>query len=197
MRSILVALIAWLAPATAIAAEKDAADAHAFDQKPGSIGFVASAALGDGLRFDNPYRLSTVLGSDAQSLSRSAAYVDLGATALFGAPYGIRHGIALRWSIAVEGIAQSALAPTYVAWKRWRAFAGYGRLGPSIVLAPNGTWGAEAALGAIWFARAGIGVSAELLGDVFYGAGTREVATPAYPILSGEIGIVVDYEVLP
>ena len=45
--------------------------------------------------------------------------------------------------------------------------------------------------------RAGIGVGAELVGDVFYGAGTREVEHPAYPVLSAQIGVTGTYEVLP
>ena len=40
-------------------------------------------------------------------------------------------------------------------------------------------------------------VAAEIVGDVFYGAGTREVATPAYPVLSAQLGLVLAVEVLP
>jgi hypothetical protein len=192
----IAALVALLAPVRALAAEKDEG-ARAFETKPGAFALHFSTALGDGLRFNNPYRLSTVLGSDAQSLSRSAAYVDVGAAMLIGAPYGLRHGIALRWSIAVEGVSQSAMAPTYEIWKRWRSFAAYGRVGPSIVLTPDSTWGFEGAAGGVWLVRGGLGVTAEIVGDVFYGAGTRDVATATYPMLSGEIGLVVDYEVLP
>jgi hypothetical protein len=45
--------------------------------------------------------------------------------------------------------------------------------------------------------RAGLGLAAELVGDVFYGAGTREVATPAYPVLSAQAGLWLSWEVLP
>jgi hypothetical protein len=37
----------------------------------------------------------------------------------------------------------------------------------------------------------------EGVGGLFYGAATREVAYPAYPIVSGQAGLVVSYEVLP
>jgi hypothetical protein len=190
-----VAALGLFLPSFARAADKD--DARAFETKPGAFALMLTSALGDGLRFNNPFRLATVLGSDAQSLSRSATYVDLGAAMVVGAPYGLRHGIALRWSIAVEGISQVAAAPTYQLWKRWSAFAAYGRAGPSFVLGPDSTWGLEGAAGGVWFVRGGLGVTAEIVGDVFYGAGTRDVATATYPMLSGEIGLVIDYEVLP
>jgi len=64
------------------------------------------------------------------------------------------------------------------------------------VLTPDTTWGLEAAAGGIWFARAGVGVAAELVGDLFYGAGTREVAHPAYPILSAQAGLWLSWEAL-
>jgi hypothetical protein len=190
----ILALLASLAPRGARAADERV---DAFATKPGAIAVLVSTMAGDGLRFNDPYRLATVLGSDAQSVSRSATYLDVGAALLVGAPYGLRHGVALRWSIAVEGVAQSAIAPSYELWRRWRAWAAYGRLGPSLVLNPDTTWGLEASCGGIWFVRGGVGLTAEIVGDVFYGAGTRDVATPAYPMLSGEIGVTFDYEVLP
>ena len=42
-----------------------------------------------------------------------------------------------------------------------------------------------------------LGVRAELVGDVFYGAGTVERRVPAYPMLSVAVGLVFVYEVLP
>ena len=100
-------------------------------------------------------------------------------------------------SFALEGVRQGVFTPAYLAWRRWRSWALYGRAGVPIVLSPDATWGLEAGGGAVWFARAGIGVAAEVVGDVFYGAGTREVARPAYPVLSAQLGVVVAYEVLP
>jgi hypothetical protein len=66
-----------------------------------------------------------------------------------------------------------------------------------IVLTPDTTFGMEGAAGGVWFVRAGIGLAAELVGDVFYGAGTREVETPAYPVLSAQAGLWLSWEVLP
>jgi hypothetical protein len=62
---------------------------------------------------------------------------------------------------------------------------------------PDTTWGLEGAAGAVLFLTAGIGLAAELVGDVFYGAGTREVAVPAYPVLSGQGGLWLSWEMLP
>ena len=161
------------------------------------VDVFATGFVGDGLRFNNPYRLATVLGSQAQSLSRTAAYGDLGAAAVFGDTSAIAHGVALRASFALEGVQQAVLTPAYLAVHRWGPWGVYGRAGIPLVLTPDLTWGLEAGAGAVWFARAGIGVAAELVGDVFYGAGTREVATPAYPVLSAQAGLWLSWEAMP
>jgi hypothetical protein len=160
-------------------------------------GFFATAFVGDGLRFNNPYRLSTVLGSQAQSLSRTAAYTDVGITMALGDPAALAHGIALRVSAAVEGVPQAVMTPAYLALRRWGPWGAYARAGVPLVLTPDPTWGLEGGVGGIWFARAGIGLALELVGDVFYGAGTREAATPAYPVLSAQGGLFLSWEALP
>jgi hypothetical protein len=43
----------------------------------------------------------------------------------------------------------------------------------------------------------GVGITGELVGNLFYGAGTREVSSAAYPVLSAQVGLTVAYEVLP
>lgn len=158
---------------------------------------MATSFVGDGLRFNNPYRLATPLGSTAESVSRTAGYVEVGAAALRGDPLAFQHGLALRCAFAVEGVPQAVLTPSYLLWRRMRQVALFARAGVPVVLTPDPTMGLEASLGAVLFVRGGIGVGAELVGDVFYGAGTREVAIPAYPILAGQIGLVVAYEALP
>lgn len=161
------------------------------------IDVFATGFVGDGIRFNNPYRLATILGSQAESLSRTATYADVGAAAVLGDPSFIAHGLALRVSTALEGIPQSVLTPSYLAFHRWRDWAAYARVGLPVVLGPDVTWGMEGGLGGVWFIRAGIGIAAELVGDVFYGAGTREVATPAYPILSAQGGLWLSWEAMP
>src|SRR5262249_40359230 len=115
----------------------------------------------------------------------------------FGTPLGYQHGAALRTSVAVEGVRQAVITPSYLGYRRWSALALYGRAGVPVVATPEVTWGFEAGAGATWFFLGGIGVTGEIIGDVFYGTGTAESRVTTYPVLSGQIGIVVLHEVLP
>jgi hypothetical protein len=168
-----------------------------FDRKPGYAQVQATISFGDGIRFNNPYRLATPLGSDAESLSRTAAYVDLGFAGLIGDPLGLQHGAVLRMSVAVEGVRQQVLTPGYLLWRRWRAPAAFGRLGVPIVVSPQATWGLEAGAGGALFVRGGLGFVGELVGGLVYGAGTRDKAVVTYPIVSAQLGIIAALEVLP
>ena len=179
-----------------VAATARAADEGVPAPSLSPLDLVGTAYVGDGLRFNNPYRLATVLGSNAQSLSRTAGYVDVGGALLAWTPAHLAHGLALRASVALEGVAQTVLTPSYMGLHRAGPWGLYGRAGVPVVLTPDTTWGLEAAAGGIWFARAGVGVAAELVGDLFYGAGTREVAHPAYPILSAQAGLWLSWEAL-
>ena len=179
------------------APEKPKAEPDPFRTKPGYAQLFLTSFVGDGLRFNNPYRLATPLGGDAESVSRTAPYIDIGLAATFGNPLGLQHGGALRTSAALHGVGQVVMTPSYLAWRRWSSLAVYGRAGVPIVLTPAVTWGLEAGVGATWFFLGGFGVAAEVVGDVFYGAGTREHATVTYPVLSGQLGFVAAFEVLP
>ena len=130
-------------------------------------------------------------------MSRTAAYADFGLGVTFGRALGLQHGGTVRVSVALEGVQQAAIVPAYLGWYRWKPVAAYVRAGVPIVTGPQATWGLEAGLGGVWFVRAGIGIALELVGDVFYGAGTREKAVTTYPVLSGQAGLVLAYEVLP
>ncbi len=162
-----------------------------------AVDFFATAFVGDGLRFNNPYRLASVLGHSAESLSRTARYADLGVAVAIGDPVFAASGVAVRVAVAIEGVPQLVFTPSYLFFRRSGAFAGYGRAGAAVVLSPDTTWGLEGAAGGVWFARAGIGVAAELVGDVFYGAGTRQVAEPMYPVLSAQGGLWLSWEAIP
>ncbi len=167
-------------------------------RKPGWSDLVLTAFAGDGIRFNNPYRLATVLGSQAQShLSRTATYADVGLTWLWSDPTRLAAGVALRTSFALEGVGQAVMTPSFLLLRRWSTLALYGRAGVPLVLTPDVSWGLEGGAGAVWFFSAGVGLAAELVGDVFYGAGTREVAVPAYPVLSGQGGLWLSWEALP
>ncbi len=155
-----------------------------------------TAFAGDGIRFNNPYRLSTVLGSDAESVSRTSVYVDLGASALFGDPRSFLHGLALRTTIGVEGVREVALTPSYELFRRFGPTAAWVRLGTPIVLTAP-TWGFEGALGGAVFVRAGIGITAELVFDTIFGTGTRASRITTYPVASAQLGLIFHWEVLP
>jgi hypothetical protein len=172
-------------------------DRDPFETKPGYGQIFATAMIGDGLRFNNPYRLRTPLGSDAESVSRTASYADVGMAITFENPLTLQHGLALRASFALEGVNQAVLTPSYLAWRRIHAFAVHGRLGVPFVLSPDLTWGFEGAAGGTWFFLGGIGLTTEIVGDFFYGAGTRDVRAASYPVLSAQIGFTATYEVLP
>lgn len=157
----------------------------------GTFGF------GAGLRFNNPYRLSTPLGDSAESVSRTATYADFGAGFSVGSLRGFQHGMALRVSVATEGVGQSAMSMSYLLYRRKESFAYFGRAGIPLTLSPQVTWGLEAGVGAVYFVRGGVGFTAELIGDLFYGAATAERRITTYPLLSAQLGIVIDYEVFP
>jgi hypothetical protein len=161
--------------------------------------FLGALALGRGLRLNNPYRLQTELGSTGQSLSLTASYADLSVAGLFlGNPDGLQHGLALHWSHALSGVAQDVVTPSYIALvrlpPRWLV---YGRAGVPVVLNPDPTAGVELGAGGAWFASAGIGFTAELVGSLFYGAATEQEAVTVIPVVSLQVGVLVDYEVLP
>jgi hypothetical protein len=191
------ALAAEDADGNTIVAEQPKPEPDPFRTRPGYVQIFLTTFFGDGLRFNNPYRLSTPLGSDAESVSRTAPYIDLGLGATFGNPLGFQHGATLRTSAALSGVGQVIMTPSYLGYRRWSSLALYGRAGIPIAVTPAATWGLEAGLGATWYVLGGIGVAAEMVGDVFYGAGTRDKATVTYPVLSGQLGFVVAYEVLP
>ena len=167
--------------------------------EPGAYLDVASTMMfGDGLRFNNPYRLADQLGKSGESLSLTAPYVDFAIVVAGGRPSGLVHGGRLSWSIAMAGVPQSAVTPAYLAALRTGGhWLFYAWLGVPFLTAPDFNAGAELALAGTYFVRAGIGATAALVADAFYGAGTREARATFYPVLSAQLGISINYEVLP
>lgn len=165
--------------------------------KPGYTQLFASVMAGTGFRFNNPYRLPSPLGDDAESVSRTATYLDIGLAMTLGSPLGFQHGGALRITTAIEGVGQVVMTPSYFGYRRWGQLALFGRAGIPAVLSPDVTWGFEGALGGAFFFLGGVGAAFEMVGDVFYGTGTRDVATAAYPVLAAQLGLLGTYEVLP
>ena len=173
---------------------------HRLAQRPrGYARLFGLATVGRGLRFNNPYRLQTQLGETAESLSLTATYLDLGAGALFGEADDVQHGFVLHLSVALEGLAQQALSASYQLTYRDDdlPIMAFGRLGPSFLLNPDPNVGAELAGGFAAFFTGSWGVVAELVGNLFWGAGTHASSTTVYPILSLQLGLIADIEVLP
>lgn len=157
-----------------------------------------TVAMGRGLRFNNPYRLSTQLGEDAESLSLTATYLDLSVNLGFGPPDGLQHGASLHYTTSVEGVGQQVVTPSYIAMIRGdRPTLVYGRLGLPILVTPDLNMGGELAAGLAWFFTGALGVTGELVFDLFYGAATHEVDVTAIPVLSLQLGMILDYEILP
>jgi hypothetical protein len=165
----------------------------------GGYGHVlGGVGLGRGVRFNNPYRLRTQLGDTAESLSLTATYFDVWAGMVWGDPDGFQHGAALHGAIALDGVPQEVVTPGYLVLvplhARWLAF---GRAGLPSVVEPDGNVGFELGLGGILRITAALGLSAELVGSLFYGAATLESARSPIPVLSMQLGSVFEYEVLP
>jgi hypothetical protein len=158
-----------------------------------------SISLGKGLRFNNPYRLATPLGDTPESVSLSAAYYDFGLGLVYGPAGGLAHGAVVHLSLAAQGIPQEVLSVSYTALQRLDSgrFLLFGRAGVPIVLGPDVTWGVEAAAGSAFMITAGLGVQGELVGSLFYGAATQDRSATAIPMLSAQLGLFIDYEVLP
>jgi hypothetical protein len=205
----------WLATARAESAQAQLAAASSSDAAQGErLGYeryhtpiasspdywhtFGSLALGDGLRFNNPYRLSTQLGTTPESLSLTAPYFDVGLGAVRGPPDGLEHGAVVHLSIAAQGPPQEVLSVSYIGLERIGSGRTtlYGRFGLPIILQPDLCGGLETAFGAAFMVSAGIGVQSELVGSLYYGAGTLDRSVTTIPVLSGEIGVFFDYEVL-
>ncbi|WP_437300946.1 hypothetical protein [Sorangium sp. So ce426] len=172
---------------------------RALARPPGTAGRVVSTvAMGKGIRFNNPYRLQTQLGETAESLSLTAGYLDLGVALALGPADGVQHGGALRFSVAVGGVPQESLTPSYfVAYRGLSRVLGYGRLGAAILIEPDVNVGGELALGLGYSLLAGVALSGEIVGDLFYGAATYDAAYTVYPVVSAQLGLMIDHELLP
>jgi hypothetical protein len=164
----------------------------------GYLNAFTTFMFGEGLRFNNPYRLAHVLGDGGESLSLTAPYVDMAVVLASGSPTGLMHGGRLGWSIATSGVPQGTITPAYLVGLRPGAhWLFYAWLGVPILTAPDFNAGAELAVATTYFVRAGIGVTAALVADGFYGAGTRETRAAFYPAVSAQLGVSINYEVLP
>jgi len=170
-----------------------------FEAEPSRYARVfLTGATGFGLRFNNPYRLSTQLGDDASSVSIPAPYVDFAATVALGDPYGLQHGASLHIGSSVTGVLNPFITPSYVlAYRAGLPILVYGRIGTPITLAPDANIGGELAGSFSYFFNSGLGLTSEIAFDLFYGAATLEDQYSVIPVLDFQLGVIVDYEFLP
>jgi len=194
----LCSVIASLAIAS-VAVADDATKSVSPEPKPGVYAqLFGTMSFGKGLRFNNPYRLATELGQDAQSLSLTSAYVDFGANASFGPPRGFQHGVSLHAGVSMEGVRQGYLSGSYeLVFRRYAPWMVHARLGPSVLVSPDVNVGGELAAGFSGFVTGGLGFTSELAFDLFYGAATLDRKVTTIPVLSLQIGVIADFEVLP
>ncbi|MCA9603912.1 MAG: hypothetical protein KC417_17895, partial [Myxococcales bacterium] len=131
------------------------------------------------------------------------SYLDaFGAVVLPGLGFW-RHGVGLGVStnlvadgsvlVGVDAFQQAVLTPSYFARIDLGSnFLGTFKAGIPWVIAPSASIGGEVDAGATWLFLAGIGVYAEV-GFALFAGGDGSV----HPTASGELGLVIDYEVLP
>jgi hypothetical protein len=192
--------VAAPAPAPAPREGTSAAELNKLRDPPGpTYHGLGAISFGDGFRFNNPYRLQTQLGESAKTVSVTAPYVHMRFGLVIGDAFGLQHGGALDLTVAMSGIGQAVLAPTYTVTYRGTShrFLALGRLGPAIVLSPDPNVGGELGVGGAVFVTASTAVTAEVIGNLFYGAATTETGFPVYPVLSFQLGLLFDHEVLP
>lgn len=160
--------------------------------------WIARSSLGAGLRFNNPFRLQTSLGEDNQSVSATSAYFDQLLGVFLGDPEGWQHGATVSWSTALSGVPQDVLVPSYAVYYRLSdLWSLHGRVGAPILLRPDGNVGMELAWGGTWLARGGVGVFAEVVGSLFWGAATYDRGATTIPLLSVQGGLSLEIETFP
>ncbi len=158
----------------------------------------AGFGVGKGLRLNNPFRLQTQLGSSPQSLSATATTLDVEVAALLGNPSGWHHGLALASAIALEGVPQQVVVPSYAtALPLGPRFWWRGRLGVALVTQPDFNAGLELGTQVVALVRAGLGAYLGVVYARYWGAATDQTQATSIPIVAAQVGATLIYEVLP
>jgi hypothetical protein len=165
---------------------------------PSSYHLFTGFGFGGSFRFNNPYRLRQQLGDTAESISVPPPYFNARIGGTVRGAGKLSHGAEFDASFGLGGVPQEVLTPSYVvlyhATSRWVA---RGRAGIPLVVEPDFNAGFEIGAGGVFFGTAALGVTLDLVGSLFFGAATVESPRTAIPLVSLEIGILYDYEVLP
>jgi hypothetical protein len=164
----------------------------------------------------SPARIRATLGAGATlrfiedidfGQSRFApSFVELGGNYVFAGRGVYRHGVGLgvslnltgdgyaNSSLGVNSVAQVTFAPNYTAYFRLSDdFVLTGHVGLGIATgAPSISLGTEVGVGLAYMLTAGLGLYVQATQNVWFGS-----EMTIHPTLSGEGGIVIDYEMLP
>jgi hypothetical protein len=86
---------------------------------------------------------------------------------------------------------QFVVGPSYLAYLRFDDFLIFPKVTIPIVVTGGPSVGLEGSLGAAYYLFAGFGIYAELAASVWWGQQNR-----FHPLATGEVGVLIDYEVL-
>lgn len=105
------------------------------------------------------------------------------------------------YTFGLDPLQQWVLTPAYTARFALQDdpvpdFLLYGRFGVPLALSPDFSWGLELDVGATYMLLAGFGIYVEVGYSMFFGAKDRSGDLTIHPLLSGELGVVFDIEVL-
>lgn len=134
------------------------------------------------------------------------SFIDIAGSVVFPGAGRWRHGATLAISTNLNGegpgapdpngidsATQWTFTPSYLAYFRFgEDLVLTGRVGANLTASPYFVPGIEVSLGAVYLFTAGLGAYVEFSGNLAFG-----LAPEPSPTVSAEIGIMIDYEVLP
>ena len=134
------------------------------------------------------------------------SFLDVAGSVVFPSAARWRHGVTLALSTnlagegpaapdpnGVDGLTQWTLTPSYLAYFRFgEDLVVNARAGVNLTVSPYFVPGIELSGGATYLITAGLGVYVEVTANLTFG-----IAPEPSPTVSAEIGLMIDYEVLP
>lgn len=213
--------IRWFAAASCLVAAALAAPSTAFAQATDDEGFEAppsheggesgygwgdaDEASVDPLRIVGHLTFGTsirfIQDLDYNQERFAPAYIDLWAGAVLPGndlrhAFGLTAGLNVTGdggsSIGVDAGTQLVVGPSYGLYIPLSDFLFFPKFSIPIAVSPEPSLGFELSVGGAYRFLAGFGVYAELAASIFIGGGGS-----IHPLGSGEVGLIIDYEVLP
>ena len=206
-----------LAVAPAALAVPSAATAQVDDERPPGTGGGDDVAEDEGPPpVVMPWRILASIGGGAtlrivndltlEQKRFAPSFIDIAGSVVFPGAGRWRHGATLAISTNLNGegpgapdpngidpASQWTLTPSYLAYFRFgEDLVLTGRAGVNLTASPYFVLGGELSLGAVFLFTAGLGAYVELSGNLAFG-----LAPEPLPTVSAELGIMIDFEVLP